>query len=372
MRKRANGEGSVYQLKDGSWRAACPGGTPSFRGETQAIAIRKREQYLKGQRCILVLPKQARDSFAALLSRWLDARRGSLRPRTMESYHDTAERYIIPAIGDVPIGKLSTDDIRKAMSRGKSPRTKNYIRSVCHLALEFAVDEDLIPRNVARKVDRVRMPAPEREMPSGTQWEALLRAIDAEEAGTRALLLVLAFCGLRVGEVCGLKWGDYDGGNLRIMRAADREGNLVAVKTAAGRRVVPVAKVAGVALEKWGAEQAKAKKKHSRRWKEAPNPDLIFTTRYGTPWNQRNVLRAAHRVTEKAGMGRRSVHYLRHMAISHLVADPEMDIKTVQAIAGHSSSRVTIDTYGHLVPGRLQKAAEAMNRRAAKGKPRKR
>jgi integrase len=363
-KRRANGEGSVYKLKSGTWRASCPGGTPSFRGSTRDEAIRRREAYLRTNRHIVVLPKQARDSFAALLKRWLDSRRPSLRPRTIESYHDTATRYIIPAIGDIPIGRLTAEDIEKAMSKGKSPRTRNYIRSICHLALEFAMDRDLILRNVARKVSPVASASPSREMPSFDQWEALKGAIADQPIPTRALLLVLTFSGLRVGEVCGLRWPDYVAGELHVARAADREGNLVAVKTKAGTRTVPVGKLAAAALDVWREEQAKLRKKHARRWKDAPIDDLIFTTRYGSQWNQRNVLRAAHRVTEKAGMGKKSVHYLRHLAISHLISDPDVDIKMVQTIAGHSSIRVTLDTYGHLIPGRLHKAAEAMDRKS--------
>jgi integrase len=364
MGRRANGEGSIYRLKDGTWRAACPSGKPSFRGNTRDEAMRRRDAFTRSKGTILRLPKTARDSFAALISRWLDSRREKLRPRTIESYHYTVTRHIIPAIGHVSIGHLTSEDIAKAMASGKSPRTKNYIRTVCHLALEYAVDNDLLPRNVARKASTVATEAVDVEMPSDEQWDALRSAIASELIGTRALILVIAFCGFRVGEACGLRWPDYQGGHLRIRRAADREGKLSPVKTAAGRRVVPVGKLAAAALEEWRTEQAAMRDKHAKRWKNVATPDLMFTSRYGTPWSQRNVLRAVHRVTEKAGLGKRSVHYLRHVAISHLIADPEMDIKTVQVIAGHSSIRVTIDTYGHLIPGRLQKVAEAMDRRS--------
>src|SRR3990167_8923104 len=102
-RRAPNGVGSVFRLKDGSWRAACPTGKPSFRGRTQAEAIRRREVYLKSHQRFLVRPHDASDATARVISEWLDSRRDSLRPRTVESYHDTAKRYIIPAIGHIPI-----------------------------------------------------------------------------------------------------------------------------------------------------------------------------------------------------------------------------------------------------------------------------
>lgn len=362
MAKRASGEGSIFKLKDGTWRAAIPGGRHSFRGKTRAEAIRRRDAYLRSHRIILSLPKSARDSFAALLSRWLDSRRDSLRPRTFESYHETSTRYIIPTIGEIPIGQLSPEDIQRAMAAGKSPRTKNYIRSVCHLALEYAVDNDMIARNPARKARRVAPPERHLEMPSADESTSLIAAIQTENPCPRALLFVILFSGLRVGEACGARWSDYTNDYLHVRRALDREGNLVPVKTAAGRRTVPIQKLARAALEEWRAEQSRQKEEHATRWRDA-TPDLMFTTRFGTAWSQRNVLRVAHRVTKKAGIGRRSVHYLRHLAISYLISDPEVDIKTVQSIAGHSSIRVTLDTYGHLMPGQLQKAARAMDRR---------
>lgn len=373
--KRANGEGSVYK-SNGLWRAACRGGRPSFQGKTREEAIRRRSEYLRKNHYILVLPKRARDSVAVLLSRWLDARRDKLRPRTIESYHDTATRFIIPAIGDLPIGRLTPQDVMAAMDRGNSPRAKNYIRTVLHLALAYAVDAELIVRNVAAKVPPLKVPKKLIEMPSQNQWQALRDAIDAEPIANRAFLLVFALCGLRESELCGLAWSDYTVatittssqdeiriGEFVIQRQLDRDGNLSPVKTDAGNRRVPVPPEVVDALELWRKEQDSIRSK--RRW---PHPqDAIFTTRNGTLLGQRNVLRVVHRVTKKAGIGRKSVHYLRHLAISHLVSDPEVDIKTIQSIAGHSSIRVTLDTYGHLIPGGLVKAALSMNRRRAGG-----
>lgn len=355
----------MFRLGDGSWRAACPGGSPSFRGATRTEAMRRRELYLSKHRSILSLPKRARGTFAAAVAGWLSAARSSLRPRTIESYEETARKYILPAIGAVAIGKLTAEDVQRAMASAKSPRTQNYVRSVCHMALEHAVDGEVIARNVARKVPRVASSRVELEMPSLEQWTALLAAIAAEAAGTRAILLVLAFCGLREGEACGLRWVDYDGAQLRVARSADRAGELAQVKTAAGRRIVPVPEIVAAALAEWHEAQAAQREKWTARWKAAAVPDLIFSTRYGSPWSPRNVLRAVHRVTERAG-ARHSAHYLRHLAISHLIAEG-VDIKTVQLIAGHSSIRVTLDVYGHLMPGQLEKATAAMNRRGGKG-----
>jgi integrase len=359
--KRANGEGSVFKLKDGSWRAACVGGKPSFRGDTRAEAIRRREVYLRKHRHVMALPRAARGSFAAVITAWLDYKRDSLAPRTIESYTETAERYIVPTIGTVAVGKIGSADVLKAMAKAPSPRTKNYVRSVCHMAIEYAVDEEMIPRNLVRKVPKARLPERVKDMPTLEQWSALVEAINREATGTRGMLLVMANGGLRIGEVAGLRWPDLSAGGVRVVRQLTRGGTLEPVKSAAGRRTVPLPDSTLAVLEAWRSEQAELRSTHAKRWKKAPYPDLIFTTRYGTPWGERNILRAAYRVTEAAGMGRHGAHHLRHVAISRLVA-AGVDVKTVQQIAGHSSIRVTLDTYGHLIPGSLDRAAEAMNR----------
>lgn len=351
-------------MKDGSWRASCVGGRPSFRATTRTEALRRRDEFLRKHRKVLALPKRARGSFADYLRRWLDGARPRLRPRTIESYEHTITRYIDPAIGAVPIGHLSETDISKAMATADSVRTRNYIRSVCFMALEAGLNSGELHANVARRVRPLKHVSVERDMPGDELWNALMVEIDKERPATRAMLLVLAYGGLREGEVCGLRWPDYVAGDLVVMRAADRSGNLVPLKTKAGRRRVPLPDVVAEALDAWRDEQAKMRKRHGGRWSKTSTPDLMFTSRYGTPLHPRNVLRAAHRVTGRAGMGRHSAHYLRHLAISNLIADPNVDIKTVQMIAGHSSIRVTIDTYGHLMPGRLQQARESMNRRA--------
>src|SRR6202040_1922854 len=220
--------------------------------------------------------------------------------------------YIIPTIGHVSLGAVSPDDISRAMATATSPRTKNYVRSVCNFALKFAVSRGMIVENVAAKVSTVQRTHREREMPTPDQWQKLREAIAAELPCTRALLLVVAFCGLRVGEARGLRWSDFSDGHLRVRRSASRAGDLAPVKTSSGRRVVPVGRLATAALEEWRVEQQKLRDRHARRWKHVDVADLMFTTRFGTPWSDRNVLRAVHRVTEKSGLGKKSTHYLRH------------------------------------------------------------
>lgn len=362
MSKRANGEGSVYQLKNGGWRASCPGGKPSFRGATRTEALQRRESYMRKHRKVLALPREARKSFAGVIARWLDFKRESLAPRTVTSYAETADTYIVPTIGDVAVGKLTAADIQTAMGKAPSPRTKNYVRSVCHMALEYAVDEEIVVRNVARKVPSVRVQKHDRDMPLPEQWVALLAAIERESVGVKAMLLVMVYGGLRIGEVGGARWVDLSPKGLRVVRQLSRAGTLDVVKTAAGRRTVPLSDTALGALDAWRVEQKRLRGEYAKRWATAPHEGLIFTSRYGTPIGERNILRAVYRVTGAAGMGRKGAHHLRHIAISRLVAHG-VDIKTVQKIAGHSSIRVTLDTYGHLIPGSLDRAAAAMNRK---------
>ncbi len=84
----------------------------------------------------------------------------------------------------------------------------------------------------------------------------------------------------------------------------------------------------------------------------------MFATAVGTPLDPGNFERREFkRALKSAGLeGAFRLHDLRHYAVSTLIAQ-RADVKLLQAIAGHSSATVTLDTYGHLMTDRVTEAA---------------
>lgn len=254
---RANGEGTIYQRKDGRWEAAgyvlaADGSRKRVRvyGTTRKHAADKLAKKIADSN--RGLPVATADSTVGeYLTYWL----GSvavhrLRENTHTRYATCVRLHLIPGLGTKKVARLTAKDVRTFLDRLRttcqccvqgldterkqccavseccqkrlSPLTVTYVHSVLKSALEHAVREDELPRNVARNV-KATAPRPRRFRPL-TAAEAR-QFLDAARADRLHALYALALrTGLRKGELLGLHWEDLDltNGTASIRRSLQR------------------------------------------------------------------------------------------------------------------------------------------------------
>jgi integrase len=165
---------------------------------------------------------------------------------------------------------------------------------------------------------------------------ALVAATDAEH---RAALLVLAYAGLRVGELVGLTWGDLELTRRRLRVAQQREsstGNITTPKTNAGIRFVELPGVVVAAL-----------REHELRTKMA-SPEFVF------PYHVRRFRDGVFfPALRRARLRRIRLHDLRHTAASLMIATGA-DIATVSRQLGHANVSITLGIYTHAFARRAE------------------
>lgn len=154
MTKRGNGEGSIYQRKDGRWTAeiSLEGGKSKFLyGKTRKEAQDKLKTALyEQQRGLLITgPQQKVGEF---LTQWLeDTHKYSIRPRTYERYEEIVRLHLVPGIGHYRLQQLTPQHLqafyKKKLEAGLSATTVISFHNVLHKALETAVRWNLIARN---------------------------------------------------------------------------------------------------------------------------------------------------------------------------------------------------------------------------------
>ena len=303
------------------------------------------------------------------VSEWSEQWLGSLdvTPKTAHTYQELLDALILPRWGGTPLSSIRLSEVKRWVTtmRGRSGRTLSPSRRRAAGAqvvrmLDAAVDEGLLRSNPARTPSGKAnyLPSPTRQKDhrflSHGELERLAEAAGAlgpEDGRWGTLVRLTGLTGLRWGEVSALRVGDFDAlrARLKVERAYSTVGGqkvLGATKTHERRTVrIPRSLVEPLATLCEG-------KGHS---------DLVFTTKAGSPLDNRNfaqnVLTPAY---EAAGVDRLTFHDLRHTAAS-LAVQAGASVKAVQTMLGHASATMTMDTYAGLFDTDADALADALD-----------
>ena len=361
MKKRGNGEGSIYRTADGRWAAALSVGYEGGRRKRRVFTGRSRKDVARK----LDDAKRLRDdglsvasprlTVASFLRRWLDeSAKPRLRPRTFQSYEHIVQRHLVPVIGRYPLTALTPDRINSYFVTKRaeklSARTIQYHHAVLRSALEQATRWGLVPRNAAKLVTPPRVVRDEVRPMTVEQTRDFLGAAEGHELG--AAFAIAAGLGLRQSELLGLRWTsiDLDEGLLTVdasLQKYDGEYHLDGVKSHRSRRTLTVPEPLVAVLRRHHAAQSAARLKAGPLWK-GNEWDLVFTNEFGEPLGARTLVRVFKSLLSEAGLPtHHRFHDLRHGTASAALT-LGVPLKVVQDLLGHSTIAITADTYSHL------------------------
>ncbi|MGA5474214.1 tyrosine-type recombinase/integrase [Streptomyces arboris] len=315
----------VQGLRDGRWEAAgyvlALGNTRKrvrVYGATRKDAMTKlTEKIAASDRG---LPVAAADStVSAYLAYWLDGVAVHyLRENTHTRYAASIRLHLNPGLGVKKLARLTTRDVRtfldglrttcqccaqerdsvrrsccaigQCCEKRLSPLTVTYVHAVLKSALEHAVREDELPRNVARNV-KTTTPRPRRFQPlTAAEARRLLHAANSDRL--HALYELALRTGLRKGELLGLHWEDLDGGTATIHRSLQRTRTqgltVLHTKTLASERRITLPTECLSSLKIHQERQEEERQAAGTGWTDN---GLVFTTPKGRPLDPTNLTR---------------------------------------------------------------------------------
>lgn len=349
-RKLKNGK-TVYDV-----RLRTPDGHQykrTFRTKREAETFEARE-LADQSRATWIDPRSAEITLTDYATRWL-ANRAQLRPRTHELYESLLRLHILPTLGELKLGQLTSSAVLKwhgelyaAKHPGASTVAKAY--RLLRTVLNTAVEDSIIGKNPCLIEGAGVERAPQR--PVATIPESLALA-DAIEQRYRLMVVLATFGGLRLGELLGMRRRDVDVKNLSV-RVDDQ-----ALELKSGARITgPPKSDAGMRTVALPSQIEHEITAHLDGFTEADADALLFTEPDGSPLTRRvwNLRWKAARKT--VGVPQLHFHDLRHTA-NTLAAATGASTKELMARMGHSTARAAL-IYQHATRDRDVVIAKAL------------
>ncbi len=333
----------------------------TFYGKTRREVQEKLNAALHEQKrgTLATGPQQLLKTY---LENWLEqAYKPTVKLNTYVQYRSVIRHHLVPAFGNIPVQKLTPEKIRafyrQKIDEGSKPRTVGLIHAALHRALEDAVKQGLVARNVAKLVSPPRIDRYDAHTLTVEQAEKLLEA--ARGSRLDALLILALTTGMRRGELLALRWDDIDfkQGLVSVHRTMIRVGGYGYVegepKTRSSRRRIVLPGVALEALRVHWIQQEQIRVNAGEKWQDK---GLVFCDRYGGFFSPDMVLRRFDKLLDEAGLPHMRFHDLRHSAATILLV-AGVHPKVVQERLGHSTIAMTLDVYSHVLPSMQQEAA---------------
>lgn len=319
-----------------------------------------------------------------LTKRWLPslAAEKDLKETTRAGYARHVRVYLVPHLGGTRLDKVRASDLSAMygvlrLRGGKTggPLAENTvarIHATVSRAFRDAVDSDLIAVSPTARLTKKSRPTQRKASDSAAlkyltapQLCSLLAYVQEQEPRFFPLLRLTAFTGMRRGEVVGLRWQDVslDGGYLSVRQtittADDMErGHGMKIvkgtpKSGKGRRVDLDDETVAV-LNAWRLQQAQDRMAMGGK---VPDHGLVFTREDGNLAHPDYVSGVFDRLVRAwEGGPRIRFHDLRHTHATISLSSGE-PVHVVQQRLGHSSAQITLDIYGHVIPGAGAQAA---------------
>jgi integrase len=292
---------------------------------------------------------------------WLQAAEtGLVRNRTGESYKPSAVRAyrqalrsrVFPELGAKRLTAIShtvlQDFADRLCAQGLSASSvRNAIvplRAIyrrAHQRGEVAINPTLKLTLPAVRGRRDRVAAP-------TEVGPLLDALDPDD---RAIYATALYAGLRLGELQALQWADIDLDNnlIHVNRSWDRQAGFVEPKSRSGQRRVPITQTLRRELLS-----------HRLRQGTGGNGFVFPNTTHTGPFNPGTLTLHTTKAWNTNGLAPIGLHECRHSYAAYMIA-AGINSKALSTYMGHSSITITLDRYGHLLPGNETQAAQLLD-----------
>lgn len=280
------------------------------------------------------------------------------------TYMGYMKNHIFPTIGDLPLQKLNVYDIEKLIyelnKKNIADGTAKKIFNILQTSLRVALRKEIIARNPIDMLDTGSKPKSSKAKINYWMRDEVKEFLSRLQHRQRILFILAIYTGMRRGEICGLRWKDIDFDNkqLRIRFTLRSKTLKRGGKNKNAERSISLSNTVITELKRHRAQIIQ------ERWEAKDSyydHDLVVCQENGNPISLPNFPRMWSRVLKSTKMRRIRFHDLRHTCASLLLTS-DVHPKVVQELLGHSSIKITLDLYSHLLPNMQAEAVSSLDK----------
>jgi integrase len=299
---------------------------------------------------------------------WLDTAKTSVEQSTYCFYEDIVYRILIKELGNIPALKINSMQVQKFLNKyinekKLSPTTVRHYYNTLNIALNYAKKHKVIRDNPCEDVDPPKPKKGNIAVLDLEQVHTLLKYTKTSVFPFMYMPILLAVtCGMRRGEILGLKWSNVDLDNAVI--------SITAARVKAGKQTVESTPKTGSSIRKIDLlpstiEIFKQWEKQQRMFKwnlgeDYLDEDYVCTWSDGRPLKPDYISQTSSIILKKANLPHIRFHDLRHTHATLLLLN-NTNPKIVAERLGHKDVYITLDTYSHLLPTMQKGAAKDLD-----------
>lgn len=348
---------NIYKRKDGRWEGRYKTVKPD--GQVKYISVYAKSYTAvkdKLQSCKIDMINYNSElpecslTVENILQLWLENHRDNIKFSSYLRYQKLIEQHLVPSLGNLPLRKLTAKKLsgflkqKKQTGRldnkgGLSDKTISDMLVIIKSAVKSALADYSIPN--AASILEVKAPAAKQrqiETFSDFELQILTQYLLENLTPSNGAILLSLNTGLRLGEVCALRWTDIDftAQTLSVRQSVQRvtqngKSHLLmqSPKSETSKRVIPLTAEIILMLKSLKNDSVK---------------EYVFGG--SKPLEPRTMQYRFVSLLKKCGIGQRNFHVLRHTFASRCVA-AGADVKSLSEILGHTNVRITMQLYVH-------------------------
>lgn len=338
---------NIYKRKDGRWEGRCKSGEnatgkPKYRSVYGKTYQEVKLKLIKLRSQPKNIVKSGNITVGELFSEWLSAIKLRVKPSTFANYQMKIDKHILPVFSHLHYEILDNQAVQKFISdKINDGLSAKYVSDIIIVFKSMAKYVSRVHgfRNALSDVILPKIAKKEMVILSEKQQKKLCGYLQKNPDITSVCILLSMYTGLRIGEICGLKWSDIDfeKSTIAVRRTVQRvnsaeKGTKLMIgspKSQASRRCIPVQKFLLDMLEKYRNEA-----------------DFFVLSGSRKAVEPRTLQHRFKSILEKADLPSVNFHSLRHLFATNCIK-VGFDVKTLSEILGHASVETTLNRYVH-------------------------